>query len=1349
MLNTTVLPQRLLRVLLTAVCVVAGALAVSAGPAQAKLIHPYTGQSFGPAGLGPGTFTGDGENVLGVIADQSTGDVYVLDQTLTGNAIYKFTATGEPASFSSTGKNAINVPGRLNEPSETEIAVDASSGPAQGDIYFANSTDVEIFSSAGVKLGELKGKEGAFALGVAVDPTGAVYVAHTVQNEGGGTVSKYVPTTNPVTEADYISSLREPQTQISYLAVDDGGNVYADTGPGTQRYTPLQFGSLQAEGTPFGGQGGRPAVDSADNHVYLGEEYESPPHTNEYHRRVLELDQTGKLESVTGEEQFRTEPPSSGLAVGPNGDVYIAGLEGRVAIFAATTVAVPEASTEAPASITDTTATLNGSVNPEGLATTYQFQYGTSASYGSVTPASPSVVGSDSTSHHLSAELTGLASGATYHYRIAATNVNGTVYGADQTLYTHSAPTVATERVAFALQHSLGLELGVVPHGLDTHYDVEYGPTAEYGSSTASRDLGAGGETATGSPEIKRLELGTTYHYRVVASNADGTVYGADQVASTASVATIRGETVLDLKSSSVTLSANAVDYGLASTVHFEYGTTSEYGVSTAPVALVAEEHSLTTTASLSGLQAGTTYHYRLVLESEAGFEYGADATFRTPSLTAPSTVLPDGRVYERVSSAANADSDVIQDFPHSLEFYEGTSTELPFLVSPEGNTVVYMGGPSERGGIGAEGTNLGNQYLGTRDAAGRWSAVNVDPPSTSKHDLPAFNGFAPDLSVGFVSSAANPPLAPGAPGEGYVDLYAKTFSTGAYQPLIVSKPGHRLPGEFGTPGLPGFNLNTEEMRVAYAGSSADLAHDLFMANDALTANAVDGGVNVNNLYDTSAGSTVLVNVLPDGSTEPNATFGGPTLTADVVVNGHVDNYPMLAHDISQDGRRIFWTGLNTGALYVRENDTAPESPVEGGKCTVAADACTIEIAEHAQYWNATPDGSKVLYTKGGDLYEYDLETGEMTDLAPSGGVHGVVAASTDLSYVYFVAEGALVPGTESHECEEKRSRRTLCNLYVAHGGDATRFIGALSASDNFATPGSEYRYTGDWQGSLADTEAEVTPDGAHLLFTSKSNLTGYESDGYGEVFMYDYASGALHCLSCTPSGAPPAPNPLEVSAFLPVSDISTSLPHWMSDDGDRVFFDTLDALVPQDTNEQTDVYEWERDGSGTCTDSSGCIYLLSDGSSAEGSYLIGASTSGDDVFITTRGKLVAEDENENVDVYDIRANAVAPPALPRCTGSGCQGVPATPPLFATPPSVTYNGVGNFEAPAKTVAVTPKTLTRAAKLAKALKACKPRPKQKRRACEAQARKRYGARIKGKSSSARRLGNARLSSKGGK
>ncbi len=208
-----------------------------------------------------------------------------------------------------------------------------------------------------------------------------------------------------------------------------------------------------------------------------------------------------------------------------------------------------------------------------------------------------------------------------------------------------------------------------------------------------------------------------------------------------------------------------------------------------------------------------------------------------------------------------------------------------------------------------------------------------------------------------------------------------------------------------------------------------------------------------------------------------------------------------------------------------------------------------------------------------------------------------------------------------------------------------------------------------------------------------------------------------------------------------------TYLPHWISDDGDRVFFDTLDPLVTQDTNRITDVYEWERESSGSCTESPGCIYLISDGTSAEGSYLIGTTATGDDVFFTTRGQLVREDDNENIDVYDARVGAVQPPAASQCTGTGCQGVPSAPPIFATPASSTYNGVGNLELPGTTGKSRPtsKRLTRAQKLASALKACRKKHQAKRRAtCERRARKAYGSHtsVKRGVKRASRKGNAR-------
>ena len=100
----------------------------------------------------------------------------------------------------------------------------------------------------------------------------------------------------------------------------------------------------------------------------------------------------------------------------------------------------PAVTTSAASGVTDTAATLNGTVNPEGAGTAYQFQYGTSTSYGSAAPASPATAGSGSSPVGESAVLSGLAAGTTYDYRLVATNAAGTTDGTNQTFTTSAAP---------------------------------------------------------------------------------------------------------------------------------------------------------------------------------------------------------------------------------------------------------------------------------------------------------------------------------------------------------------------------------------------------------------------------------------------------------------------------------------------------------------------------------------------------------------------------------------------------------------------------------------------------------------------------------------------------------------------------------------------------------------------------------------------------------------------------------------------------------------------------------------------------------------------------------------------
>jgi hypothetical protein len=133
-----------------------------------------------------------------------------------------------------------------------------------------------------------------------------------------------------------------------------------------------------------------------------------------------------------------------------------------------------------------------------------------------------------------------------------------------------------------------------------------------------------------------------------------------------------------------------------------------------------------------------------------------------------------------------------------------------------------------------------------------------------------------------------------------------------------------------------------------------------------------------------------------------------------------------------------------------------------------------------------------------------------------------------------------------------------------------------------------------------------------------------------------------------------------------------------LSSDGRRVFFESSDALVPQDSNGTTDVYEWESNGTRTCTRVEGCISLISAGTSSVPSYFIDASESGSDVFFITASSLVTGDPGL-VDLYDARENggfpAPPPPPAP-CEGDACQS-PASAPSDPTPASTGFSGPGS------------------------------------------------------------------------
>ena len=197
----------------------------------------------------------------------------------------------------------------------------------------------------------------------------------------------------------------------------------------------------------------------------------------------------------------------------------------------------PTATTGQATSISQTGATLNGTVNPQGTDTSYHFEYGTSNSYGTSTPTKDAGAGSSDVA--VSAPLTGLTPGTTYHFRLVATSAAGTSVGSDMTFATTPAPgspSVTTGPPTAISQTGATLGGTVNPRGSATKYHFEYGTTANYGKTTPLQDAGAGGANVNVSVPVTGLQPVTTYHYRLIASNSAGTTQGSDRTFATASV---------------------------------------------------------------------------------------------------------------------------------------------------------------------------------------------------------------------------------------------------------------------------------------------------------------------------------------------------------------------------------------------------------------------------------------------------------------------------------------------------------------------------------------------------------------------------------------------------------------------------------------------------------------------------------------------------------------------------------------------------------------------------------------------------------------------------------------------
>jgi hypothetical protein len=294
----------------------------------------------------------------------------------------------------------------------------------------------------------------------------------------------------------------------------------------------------------------------------------------------------------------------------------------------AAVTAAPTATTGAVSAVGPTTATVTGTVNPGGVSTNWFVEYGTSTSYGSNTAATSA--GSGTSDKSVSASLTGLTPGTTYHYRVTATSTAGTAHGDDGIFTTTAPPGVVTGSATGVTPSAATLNGSVDPNGRATTYWFEYGTSTSYGSMTAEQSAGSGSSSVAKSASVSGLQPGHTYHFRIVAKSDGGTTNGGDATFTTNGAPSASTSAASSIAPTSAKLNGTVTANGLTTTWWFEYGTTTAYGSKTASHGAGSGTTAQKEAATITGLKTATVYHFRIVASNSAGTTRGADQSFST-----------------------------------------------------------------------------------------------------------------------------------------------------------------------------------------------------------------------------------------------------------------------------------------------------------------------------------------------------------------------------------------------------------------------------------------------------------------------------------------------------------------------------------------------------------------------------------------------------------------------------------------------------------------------------------------------------------------------------------------------
>lgn len=769
---------------------------------------------------------------------------------------------------------------------------------------------------------------------------------------------------------------------------------------------------------------------------------------------------------------------------------------------------------------------------------------------------------------------------------------------------------------------------------------------------------------------------------------------------------------VTDVTADSAVLRASINPNTKASSYHFEYGVgdCGLGGCTSVPAdgASIGEGHAaVPVSQAIPGLSPSTTYHYRLIAENELGVTVEDGGTFTTQSV-GTGFGLSDNRAWEMVSPPNKHSATLV-----------GARVGL-IQAAADGSRISYISRGSME--LGPEGNrNLEPASVLAERGPGGWVSKDISPPNVRAIPMATGGGseyklFSPNLERALLDPRDGTGLSPAASER---TPYVRENSTPpVYTPLVTGKEGFANvpPGtEFGREKE---NTVNPYSKVRLRGSNQSLNHLILFSEVSLLPGQPDASFG---LYYWTENQLQPVSVLPEAE-------GGEFTFAQVAGSGPGS----VTNAISEDGSRIFWAtgtyhnaGNSLTALYLHDTESEESVRLDLAR----SDASGLGESRPA-FQGASSDGSVVYFVdseqlsadaspSGFDLYRCEIPLDDpslgcatLTNLtAPEEGsgesaeVLGLAAGvSEDGSTIYFVAEGSLDAAANGHGDTPVPGQP---NLYGWRQGSGLRFIATLSDQDS-----------PDWGGDVGRSLAlssTLSPSGRYLAFMSQEEITG-QSNRDAETgkpvqhaYRYDAATDQLHCVSCNPSGAAPRGERLGESArlvdpreqwldkyvaatlpqpsILETDGISLYRPRAVLDNG-RVFFNAIDALVPADSNNEWDVYQFEPVGVGSCKAFSsssasarsgpGCISLISSGTGEEESGLLDASASGDDVFFLTPSQLSVTDEDLELDVYDARVDGVAATLAPstECLGEACQPA-ALAPNDPTPASAGFRGKGD------------------------------------------------------------------------